>query len=400
MRDELQKVKEEFKKDLIENILPFWMTRTVDHRQGGFVGGLEFDGSVKEQAPKGSVLNARILWAFSAAARASGVEADCKDLADRAYEYLVTRFIDGEYGGVFWKLDHTGAPMETKNQIYALAFTVYALAEYYKLNRDTGVLERASGLFRVMEKYSYDPVKGGYFEAFSRDWKPVGDLRLSEIDDNEQKTLNTHLHILEAYTALYSVWPDQLLGDRLRELCRLFTGTFISPDRTFFNLFYDENWQLKSRRISPGHDIETTWLLLEAARILDDSRLISGAEEICLSIAASVAKTGFDESGGLVYERTPEKITNYNKEWWCQAEALVGFVNAWEISGDPSYAATVVRVWEFIDRFFIDRTAGEWHYRVDRKGHPDVNEEKVGFWKCPYHTVRACLELSERISRS
>ncbi len=398
MEQELKKVRDAFRTDLINNILPFWITRTIDREHGGFVGGLKFDGSIKEEAPKGSVLNARILWTFAAVINAPGVENDCYDMAERACDYLISRFIDREYGGVFWKLDHKGEPLETKNQIYALAFTVYALAEYYKVNRDAQVLDRAIALFRIMEKYSYDPLKGGYFEAFSRDWKPIDDLRLSDIDDNEQKTLNTHLHILEAYTALYSVWPDSDLEGQLRKLSLLFTGRFISPDRSCFNLFFDENWQLKSRRISPGHDIETTWLLLEAARILNDSQLIGDAEEICLSIAESVARTGFDETGGLVYERTPEEITNYNKEWWCQAEALVGFLNAWEINGNEEFAARVIQVWDFIDRYFIDRKNGEWHYKVDRQGNPDVNEEKVGFWKCPYHSVRASLELIRRLS--
>ena len=398
MKRELLKVKEAFRTDLIDNILPFWMTRAVDWENGGFVGGLRFDGSSKEGAPKGSVLNARILWTFAAVHNAPGIDFDCGNMAERAYEYLMSRFIDRKYGGVFWKLDHRGKPMETKNQIYALAFTVYALAEYYKASQDAQALENAIRLFRTMEKYSYDPLNGGYFEAFSRDWKPIEDLRLSEIDDNEQKTLNTHLHILEAYTCLYSVWPDSDLGKQLRALAYLFTGRFISSDRTYFDLFFDENWQLKSRRISPGHDIETTWLLLEAAIALNDSQLIAEAKDICLNISESVASTGFDETGGLVYERTPEKITNYNKEWWCQAEALVGFLNAWEISGNPAFGFRVVQVWDFIDRFFIDRTAGEWHYKVDSKGNPDVNEEKLGFWKCPYHSVRACLELIRRLN--
>jgi len=398
VNDQLLKVKEAFRKDLIDNILPFWISRTPDVEHGGFIGGLHFDGSSKEDAPKGSVLNARILWTFAAVCNSPGVDYDCYNMADRAYEYLVSRFIDRESGGVFWKLDHKGEPLETKNQIYALAFTVYALAEYYKLSKDDQVLETAIGLYRTMEKYSFDPLQGGYFEAFSRDWKPIADLRLSEIDDNEQKTLNTHLHVLEAYTTLYSVWPDSGLGEQLRALVLLFTDRFISSDRSYFNLFYDENWQLKSHRISPGHDIETTWLLLEASRILNDNQLITETQGICLSISESVAGTGFDKTGGLVYERTPEKITNYNKEWWCQAEALVGFLNAWEISGNPAFATKVVQVWDFIDRYFIDRVGGEWHYKLDSKGDPDKNEEKVGFWKCPYHSVRACLELIKRLS--
>jgi mannobiose 2-epimerase len=249
----------------------------------------------------------------------------------------------------------------------------------------------------VIEKYSFDPLNGGYLEAFTREWHTIEDLRLSNIDENEKKTLNTHLHLLEAYTGLLQVWPDKELKDELSALACLFTDRFISADQRNFYLFFDEQWQLKSDRISPGHDIETAWLLLETARVLEDKLLISRAEGISVKIARSIISKGTDGTGGLVYERNLQGITNYTKEWWCQVEALVGFLNAWEISGDGQFAAMVSQIWNFIARFFIDRKNGEWHFRVDRQGKPYDTLDKAGFWKCPYHTVRACLELMQRI---
>jgi len=397
MNPQLIAVKEAFRKELLDNILPFWMNRTIDREKGGFYGRLSFDGKADPSAPKGAILNARILWTFSATYRNLGNK-ELLALADRAYEYIISHFLDREYGGIYWKLDYSGTPLETKKQIYAIAFVIYAFSEYFKASGNRKVLDKAIRLYRLIEKYSFDPVHGGYLEAFTREWQMIDDQRLSNIDENEKKTLNTHLHLLEAYTGLLQVWPDKELRDKLSALASLFTDRFLAPDRGNFYLFFDEEWHLKSDRISPGHDIETAWLLLETARLLDNHSLIVQAEEISVKIAESVIKTGTDETGGLVYERNPEKTTNYDKEWWCHVEALVGFLNAWEINGDQRFAAMVSEMWDFINRFFIDRVNGEWHFRIDRQGKPYITLDKVGFWKCPYHTVRACLELMSRIS--
>lgn len=396
MNNQLLLVKNSFRKELLDNILPFWMSGAPDREQGGFYGRISFDGKADKHAPRGAIMNARILWTFSAAYRHLGRK-EYLEVAERAYHYLMAHFLDRKYGGVFWKLDYQSHPLETKKQIYAIAFVIYALSEYFRISMNRDALEESVNLYKIIEKYSFDPVQGGYMEAFARDWQPLEDLRLSNIDENEKKTLNTHLHLLEAYTGFYQVWPDEELKQKLSALASLFISRFISPDLDNFYLFFDEYWHLKSDRISPGHDIETAWLLLETARILDDTSLISRTEEISVKIAESVMRTGMDDTGGLVYERNKEQITNYNKEWWCQVEALVGFMNAWAVSRDEKFAEMVVQIWRFIDRFFIDRVNGEWHFRIDHQGKPYESEDKAGFWKCPYHTVRAALELMQRI---
>jgi len=396
MDQQLTSVKEAFRKELIENVLPFWMIKTIDNLKGGFWGRLDFTGTHDPLEPKGAILNARILWTFSALYNQMRNK-EFIEVADRAYEYISTHFLDKEYGGVHWKLDSSGQPVESKKQIYAIAFMIYAFSEYFRVTGNKNVLEESIDLYKVIEKYSFDTVHGGYLEAFSREWDSLEDLRLSNIDENEKKTLNTHLHLLEAYTGLFQVWPDEDLKNKLSALATLFSDRFISDNQEYFKLFFDEQWNLRSDRISPGHDIETAWLLLETARTLEDKSLTSKAERISLNIADSVIRTGMDETGGLVYERNHEKITNYNKEWWCHVEALVGFHNAWEISGDKRFAEMVQKMWDFITNYFIDRVNGEWHFRIDRQGRPYNDLDKAGFWKCPYHTVRACLELIRRI---
>ena len=369
----------------------------MDPKNGGFYGRIDGYGNLHPEADKGAVLNTRILWTFSAAARQTG-DLPYRAVADRAYQYLMQYFLDEAEGGVFWMLDFRGQPVEPKKQVYAQAFAVYALSEYYLLTGQPEALQQAQEIFWLIEQYSRDKVKGGYFEAFSRDWSPLTDLRLSAKDANEAKTMNTHLHVLEAYTTLFRAAPDPEVRQALQSLVVLFLETFLDPKTAHLHLFFDENWVLKSDKISFGHDIETAWLLHQAAETLGDPILIERARAAALRIADRTLAVGFDpENHGLWNEADTHGLTDRNKEWWTQAEAIVGFLEAWEISGDVRYADAAVRSWDFIEQHLLDQERGEWFWGLHADGSPDREQDKAGPWKCPYHNGRAFLEVMRRL---
>lgn len=379
---------------LRNNILHFWGSKMVDFENGGFYGQVDGYDQLNREADKGIILNARILWTYAAAYRVLG-DHNYRILANRAWAYLRERFFDHEKGGVYWMLDFKGNPVDQKKQIYAQAFTIYALAEYCRIQPSERALAEAIELFQFTEQYSWDPENGGYLEAFDRDWQLLEDLRLSDKDANEAKTMNTHLHVLEAYTNLYRVWPKPKLERALRKLIRLFLDRFIDA-QGHFHLFFDEHWRLRSHEVSYGHDIEGSWLLYEAAEVLGDRSLLAEVEVASLKMA-DAALEGLDKDGGLMNEGSAQGIIDTDKHWWPQAEALVGLINARYISQDLKYLGYAERVWDFIQDKIIDHEQGEWHWRVSQSGEIIRSEDKAGPWKCPYHNGRAMLELIERL---
>ncbi len=379
----------------LESILNYWIKSTVDNENGGFYGRIDGNNELFANNNKASILNTRILWTFSAA---YSLLSDKKYLAiaNRAKSYLIKYFWDNKYGGIFWMLDYKGKPVDRKKQIYAQAFAIYALSEYYKATKDSEALEYAIKLFELIEKHSYDQEKDGYFEAYSKDWKLLADLRLSNKDANEKKTMNTHLHVLEAYTNLYRIWPNTVLQNQLKKLIDVFISKIIDNQTNSFVLFFDENWNQKSNKTSFGHDIEGSWLLYEAAAVLNNEELLYKVESIILKMANQLVLNGIDTDGALVNEAERGKIFDYDKHWWPQAEAIVGFVNAWQLTKKESFLKNAVDVWAFTKNKIIDKRNGEWYFRVNREGIPYEMEDKVGPWKCPYHNGRACFEIIER----
>jgi mannobiose 2-epimerase len=391
----IESLKKELIKVLKENILDYWVRHTIDQEYGGFAGYVSSDNKVNKNASKGIILNTRILWTFSAAA---GFLKDpaCKVLADRAYSYITEKFVDYKYGGVVWELDFKGTPLEKKKQVYAQAFTIYALSEYYQMNSKAKALDLAKEIYYLIEKYSYDTEYGGYIEAFSEDWDNLDDVRLSEKDINAKKTMNTHLHILEAYTNLYRIWPDKQLYISLKKIINVFIRYFIN-DHNHLNLFFNENWELTDNIISFGHDIEFSWLFTEAAEVLNDPEL-SDTRSIAVKMVDTVIGEGFDPGGGIFYEKKPDSNhTDKDKHWWVQAEGMVGLVNAYQITNNNTYLDKAFRLWKFIDSFIIDHKYGEWYWKVNNKGKPFREDEKAGFWKCPYHNSRTCMEVTKRL---
>lgn len=379
----------------LQSILKWWMKNLPDEEGGGFYGEIDARNIIQKRAPRGLVLNSRILWTFSAAYLHTGNK-EYLLFADRAFSYIKTFFLDPVYGGMYWSVDYKGQIHQDKKQVYGIAFCIYGFTEYYLATGDEQSLELAIELFQLLEKYSYDPEHGGYFEAFSRNWDSIADLRLSEKDANEKKTMNTHLHILEAYTNLYKVWQTDSLADAINSLLKTFQKNIISP-QSHQHLFFSETLEVRSKIISYGHDIEASWLLFEASELLGNKSNKLFFENNAVEMA-NAALSGVDKDGGMWYEYDSVS-RHYNKEkhWWPQAEAMVGFFNAYQVSGNSIYLQHSQNSWDYIKNNILDRVNGEWYWGLKEDGSA-MDKEKAGFWKCPYHNSRACMEISKRIS--
>jgi mannobiose 2-epimerase len=378
-----------------KNILPFWKN-IADVENGGFFGETDFYGNIYKNADKGCILNSRILWTFSAAYRMFG-DPDYKTCAQRARDFLSSAFFDITYGGLHWLVDHTGKALNTRKQFYNIAFGIYALSEHYRATEDISSLKLAMELFDVLERYGLAASTGGYIEACTREWRNIDDFRLSEKDLNCPKSMNTNLHVLEAYTNLVRVNGNERVRKALEALLHIMLEKIVNND-WHFNLFFDMNWNSLTKDISYGHDIEGSWLLYEAALAIGDENLISKVKQIALSIADVTYNTAIDRiTSGLFSGCNEVGHKHPKKEWWPQAEAVVGFYNAYELSGDPKYFSAAEGIWSYIQNHFVDHTNGEWHNELFIDNSPDTKMPKSGFWKCPYHNARACLEIVRRM---
>ncbi len=402
--------------ELETDILPFWAERAIDSVHGGFIGRISGTGVPDPDAVKGAVLNARILWTFSSAYRISG-RTSYLDLATRAKREIIDRFHDSEFGGVYWALKAESSFVgesgrtdiaDAKKQIYALGFAIYGLAEYVRATGDGEALRYAVKLFEDIEAHSFDSVRNGYFEAFTQDWKPISDMRLSDRDRNDCKTTNTHLHIIEPYTALWRVWKDRRLEERLRNLLGLFADRIINRRTGHLRLFFDENWEPTSDMVSYGHDIEASWLLWETAMELGDRTVMERVRPVVERLAKA-AEEGYENGRGMAYEcggsgsasgsgSGSGEIDN-DRHWWVQAETIVGYFNIWQMTGEAGALEKVLDCWDFVQKHIIDREGGEWYWSLRADGSPNTDDDKAGFWKCPYHNGRMCMELIERISK-
>jgi len=392
---DLHTLKTEASRELTGHILPFWSSVMVDQENGGFYGRMDGMNRLIKDAPKGGILNARILWTFSSAYNTLG-DTKYLNMATYTREYLFAHFTDTRYGGTYWSLDASGNPLDTKKQIYSQAFCIYALVEYYLASGDRQSLEYAITLFNLIEQHSFDKVRNGYLEAFTREWSLLEDMRLSDKDANEKKTMNTHLHILEAYTNLYRVWKDQRLEKQLKNLVRIFLDLIIDPVTSHLNLFFDEEWKCKSAVTSYGHDIECSWLLTEAAEVLNDAILLAEVKSRCMAVVEA-ANEGYQPDGSIIYEK--DNVTGHedrDRHWWPQSEAVVGYLNAFGITGKPAFLEQAQACFQYICTNLIDPSNGEWYWGIRADGTVNLDDDKAGFWKCPYHNSRMCIEIIKR----
>ncbi|MCD8044659.1 MAG: AGE family epimerase/isomerase [Tannerellaceae bacterium] len=395
MQTKINKLKQEVQQELTTNILPYWIKKMPDPHNGGFYGCITGNETPIPTAEKGAILNARILWTFSAAYRLYQ-KAEYLQIAIRAKREIIDRFYDKEYGGIYWSLDATGHPLDTKKQTYAIAFAIYGLSEYHRATADEEAFQYALKLFHDIETHCFDKQKNGYYEAFTRQWDEIADMRLSAKDANERKTMNTHLHLLESYTNLYRVWKNKQLKHQLKNLIYLFIYEILDIDTKHLRLFFNDDWQSKHPIISYGHDIEASWLIHEAALVISDNQLLTEIEPYIIEIAEA-ATEGFLPGAGMIYElHTDTSSVDADRHWWVQAEAIVGYINLYQHFGDKPSLSRALQNWEFIKKHLIDHTNGEWYWSIRPDGTINPKENKAGFWKCPYHNTRMCTELIER----
>ena len=393
MIESYKQLKVELNKELIQ-ILSYWANNTLDLEFGGFLGQIDHYNSVIPKAPKGIILNTRILWSFSAASNHLKTNQH-KVICDRAYTYLKDFFRDKEHKGVYWELDYKGNPINKRKQVYAQAFTIYALSEYYIFSKNEEAKNWAIELFEDLEKHANDKLNKGYFEAFNNDWSPIEDMRLSDKDMNASKTMNTHLHVLEAYTSLLKVYDIPQLKNALRLLVEVFLQHFLN-DKNHYELFFDDQWNLLSNSVSYGHDIEAAWLLIDAVKLLNDGELLNQVNTTALRVADTFLEEGIDNDGAVINEKN--LATNHidsDRHWWPQVEALIGLNYAYNLNNDQKYITNSLKIWDFTKRNLIDYENGEWFFRVDKNGNVYTQEDKVSMWKAPYHTSRACMILNK-----
>ena len=379
------------------HLLSWWSSHMVDEVCGGFWGEVDFDDKPVPQAPKSAILTTRLLWFFSAMAGYLASD-DALQLAHRAANYVKTYFLDTEHGGIWWLLDPKGQVLDAKKQAYAQAFAVYAFAEYYHATGDQTGLMLARQLQREIDERFWDPGRGGYIEATSALGFPAQNQRLSEKDADQPKTMNTHLHILEAYTRLHHVAPDEVSNAALSRVLNLFLERFVDQTHHNLKLFFDLDWQDHSEAVSFGHDIEASWLIWEAAVALNEPDLMARVKIVSLDLAREVLRRGTKADGGLCYERHFSGDVDRAGEWWGQAEGLVGFINAWELSGDIAFLHAAEALWLHTREQFGAGGTEEWTWYAKDSGR-DLTY-KAGMWKCPYHNGRAMMELDRRLKRA
>ena len=379
---------QEVRENLTSCILPYWL-KLKDPR-GGYYGEVAADGTVLYDAPRGVILNARIIWSFAAAYQALH-ETSYLVAAVHARDYFLEHFCDHKYGGVYWSVDAEGERLDTKKQLYAQGFAIYGLSELYKVTRDDEVLKNAVNLYKVVETYFADKENGGYIEALARDFSPLEDMSLSAHDINADKTMNSHLHILEAYANLYQVWPDEELKGAVERLLDII-GTKVMAADGHLQLYFTRDWSVMPGGVSYGHDIETSWLALECAFALKDLDIVNRVRPWALAMGKA-GNEGLLADGSLRYEKLLDGSFDDSRQWWVQAETVVGNLWLWKYHSDPQGAERALAAWSYIRDHLVDREAGEWWWAVLADGSLDLSQPKAGFWKCPYHNTRMCLQV-------
>ena len=373
---------------LTDNILPYWLS--LKDPRGGFYGEAGADGAIHYDAPRGVILNARIIWAFAAAYRQLNTQRYLI-AAIHCSDWFLQHFCDHRFGGVYWSVTPEGNRLDAKKQLYAQGFAIYGLSELYKVAKDDSLLRNAINLYRVVETFFADKENGGYTEALARDFTPLDDMSLSEHDINAPKTMNSHLHLLEAYANLYEVWPDEGLKAAIERLLDII-GTRVMAQDGHLQLYFGRDWTPLPGGISYGHDIETSWLALECAFALNEIETVNRVRPWALKMGRA-GNEGLMPDGSMRYERLADGRFDDSRQWWVQAEAVVGNLWLWKYHSDADGARRAAACWKYIRERLVDADGKEWWWAILPDGTPDLEHPKAGFWKCPYHNTRMCLQV-------
>ena len=430
------------KDELFENILPYWEKYSRDKRPGfeGFFGRIDNDNNLNAAVERSIVMTSRFLWTYSAVARLTK-EQKYLEMADFAYMVVLQKYLDKKHGGVYWSVMPDGKPKVSKKQIYGEAFCCYGLSEYAaavkELREDLGgeslplatalgasatpsngedpvtplvrseeAMNHALDIYNLLEEHAHDSQEGGYIEACAIDWKATDDMILSPKDMNCPKSMNTNLHVMEAYTNLYRTLPVVFsdsksiraeVADSLKDLVEV-TVDYIFQPNAHLGMFFDMHWKLLDDEISYGHDIEASWLLWEAACELDDQELKDKIHDTVIRVAQVSLDEGFDHKSGCLenFLKDGGKVRDRRRVWWNQAEAINGYYNAWEMTGDKKYSDACLLVWQWIKEHQVDKEGGDWWSELDENGNPILSEAKGGNWKTSYHNGRTCMEVLRR----
>lgn len=383
---------EEIRAHLENSIIPFWK-KLRDNEFGGYYGFVDYNLNIDKRAVKGCILNSRIIWFFSNAYTLLG-EKSLLEEARHGFAFMKNRCFDKENGGIFWSMKYDGTPEDTTKHTYNQAFAVYALSSYYEASKEEEALAMAKELFRIIEEKCTDEI--GYKESFDRRFCEVENDKLSENGVIAEKTMNTLLHVFEAYTELYRVSEMPEVKERLKWILDTIAEKVYNPKLHRQEVFFDKNMKSILNLHSYGHDIETAWLIDRGVEILDDRDYEKKMSPVTKDLTRQVYKVAFD--GKSLANECENGVVNTNRIWWVQAEAVVGFLNGWQ--KDPErkeYLEAAQSQWRFIKEHLIDsREGSEWYWEVDAKGEPIEGRPIVEPWKCPYHNGRMCFEVIKR----
>jgi len=385
-------IRDEITNELVNHIIPFWK-RMKDNKFGGFYGYMDYDLKTEKDAVKGVILNSRILWFFTNAYEVTK-DKECLACADHAFAFLKDHCLDKKYGGVYWSLTYDGKPEDRTKHTYNQAFAIYALSSYYRVKQDKEALVIASGLFELVENTCKDEF--GYLEAFDEKLQPVDNHKLSENGLLASKTMNTLLHVLEAYTEYYRATKEKKAAVALKFIMDSFADKVYNPDRKILEVFFDEKLNTISDLHSYGHDIEATWLIARGCEVLGDKEYTIKMKAVIEKITKNIYAEAYN--GHSLSNECFCGIIDATRVWWVQAEAVVGFLNAYEADNSKKeYLLAAKNIWNFIKEHLIDKREGsEWYYHVDKDGSPEVGKEIAGPWKCPYHNGRMCIEVIKK----
>lgn len=382
----------EVKEHLVKDIIPFWQSMK-DEEYGGFYGYLGFDLKLDKKAVKGCILNSRILWFFSNAYLLLKEES-LLESARHAFCFLKEHATDKENGGIYWSLNYKGEPEDTTKHTYNQAFAIYALSSYYDASKDKEALDLAYSLYQLVETKCKDDY--GYLEAFSCDFMPADNDKLSENGVMAEKTMNTLLHVFEAYTELYRITKDENVAKQIRFMLDIVADKVYNPKLGRQEVFFDKTWNTLIDLNSYGHDIETAWLVDRGLEILDDSVYTEKLSPITRTITENIYNRAYKDHSLL--NEAENGVVDTTRIWWVQAEAVVGFLNGYmKPEHQKKYLEAAEDIWEYIKTYLIDKRNGsEWFWALDENHNPK-EAPIVEPWKCPYHNGRMCFEVIRRM---